>query len=103
MKEEALNIVIGTVRSMEKVEGTDTLFLVKIDAGDTVYQIATSLASFYSEPELIGKQVPIKIDVEPRKIRGVLSNARFIAVMGSNKEPVLLVPQSRVDDGSLVM
>ena len=103
MKEEALNMVIGTICSLEKVEGTDKLFLLKIDAGSNEYQIATSLASFYTEQDLIGQQVPIKIDVEPKKIRGVISNARFIAVMGSNKEPVLLLPQDKVANGAVVM
>lgn len=103
MKEEPLNMVIGTITSMEKVENTDKLFLLKIDAGSNQYQVATSLASFYKEEDLVGKQVPIKIDVEPKKIRGVLSNARFIAIMGKNNEPVLLIPQSKVNEGALVM
>ncbi len=103
MKEEALNIIIGTIYSMEKVGNTDKLFLLKIDAGGKHYQIATSLASFYKEQDLIGQQVPVKVDVEPKEIRGVLSNARFIAIMGSNKEPVLLIPQCKVADGAIVM
>ncbi len=61
------------------------------------------LASFYSQEELIGQQVSIKIDVEPQTIRGVLSNARFIAIMGNNREPVLLIPQTGVTDGAIVM
>jgi len=103
VKEEALNMVIGTISSMEKVENTDRLFLLKISSGSTQYQVATSLASFYTEQELIGQQVPIKIDVEPKKIKGVMSNARFIAIMSENNEPVLLLPQSKVPDGSIVM
>lgn len=103
MKEETLNMVIGTILSMEKVENTDKLFLLKITAGANQYQIATSLASFYSEQDLIGRQVPIKIDVEPKKIRGVISDARLIAIMGSNNEPVLLLPQSEVPNGAVVM
>lgn len=103
MKEEALNIIIGTITSMEKVENTDKLFLLKIDAGDKHYQIATSLASFYTEQQLVGQQVPIKVDVEPKTIRGVLSDARFIAIMGDNREPILLTPQTKVTDGAVVM
>ncbi len=103
MNEEALNIVIGTIYSMEKVENTDRLFLLKIDTGGKHYQVATSLASFYEEQDLVGRQVPIKVDVEPKESRGVLSNARFIAVMGSDREPVLLVPQRKVANGAIVM
>ncbi len=103
MKEDTLNIIIGTVDSVEKVAGTDRLFLVRINAGRRNYQIATSLASYYKEQELVGQQVPIKVDVKPKKIRGVLSDARFIAIMNENKEPVLLLPEHRVSNGSIVV
>ncbi len=103
MKEDDLNIIIGTILSMDKVEGTDKLYLLKINAGQNQYQIATSLASFYKEQDLVGLQAPIKVDVSPRKILGVESNARFIAIMGANGEPVLLLPQSKVPDGAIVM
>jgi len=103
VKEEALNIVIGTIYSMEKVKNTDKLYLVKVNAGSNQYQIATSLASFYTEESLVGQQIPIKIDVKPKTIRGVMSNARFIAIMGNNNEPVLLSPQSQVSNGAIVM
>lgn len=103
MKEESLNMVIGTIVNMEKVENSERLFLLKIDAGHKQYQIATSLASYYLEEELIGQQVPIKVDVPEKKIRGVISNARFIAIMGENAEPILLTPQHKTKNGAKVI
>ena len=103
MKEELLNIVIGTIVSVEKIEKTDKLYLVKLDIGNKIIQIATSLVSFFDEKYLINKQVPVKIDVPTIKIRGVKSEARFIAIMGKNKEPILLLPENKVHNGALVM
>ena len=103
MKEDPLNIVIGTISSVQKVENTERLYLVVVDTGEKKYQIATSLASFFEKKELIGKLIPIKIDVSPKKIMGVFSNARFIAILGTNNEPILLVPERRVGNGSIVM
>jgi len=54
MNEEALNMVIETILSSEKVENSDRLHLVKVDLGDHVVQIATSLASFFNASDLIG-------------------------------------------------
>ena len=103
MKEEPLNIIIGTITSVEKAENSDKLHVVKLDIGDKTIQIATSLASFFSKDELIGKQVPVKIDVPTIEIRGVKSEARFIAIMGDNREPILLLPENKVRNGALVM
>lgn len=103
MKEESLNIVIGTIVSVEKAENSDKLFVVKVDIGDKILQIATSLASFFDNNQLVGKQVPIKTDVPTVNIRGVKSEARFIAIMSTDKTPVLLIPEKQVDNGVIIM
>ena len=102
MKEESLGILIAEIISVEKVENTDRLFHITLKGTDREYHIATSLASYYTRDELIGKQVPIKVDVASKTIFGVSSNARFIAVL-HNKEPVLLLPETRVANGSVVI
>jgi len=68
-----------------------------------IVQIATSLASFFDAGQLIGKQVPIKTDVETTLIRGVESEARFIAILSENDEPVLLLPEKAVQNGAVVL
>lgn len=103
MKEESLGIVIGTIVSVEKAENSDRLHIVRIDVGDRIVQIATSLASFFDEGQLLGKQVPIKTDVQTTNIRGVESEARFIAILSENKKPVLLLPEKAVRNGSIVL
>lgn len=88
---------------MEKAENSDKLYIVKVDIGDKTVQIATSLASFFSKEELLGKQVPIKIDVPTIEIRGIKSEARFIAIMGKEREPILLLPEKKVHNGAIIM
>jgi len=46
MKEKSLGIVIGTIVSVKKAENSDKLHIVRIDIGDRIVQIATSLGSF---------------------------------------------------------
>ena len=103
MKEEPLGMVIGTIVSVEKAEGSDRLCVVRIDVGDRMVQVASSLPSFFESDQLIGKQVPIKTDVPPTTIRGVKSEARFIAILGDNKEPVLLLPEKSVRNGATIL
>ncbi|GGX57358.1 hypothetical protein [Saccharospirillum salsuginis] len=102
MKEEDLGILMAEIIDVKKVEKTDRLFHVTLKSSDRDYHIATSLASFYKVEELIGKQVPIKVNVEIKTMFGITSNARFIAIL-NNKEPVLLVPEARVKNGAPVI
>jgi len=102
MKEENLGIKIGTIISVQKVDGTDRLCAVKIDIGDKVIQIAMAVPSYFERDYLIGKQVPIKIDVSPIKIRGIESQARFLTTINENKKTILLMPEQKVPNGSEV-
>ena len=103
MKEEDLGIVIATVISAEHITGTQRLHRITLETADGEnVQIASGIAGDFPAGYLIGKQVPILIDVNPVKIRGILSQARFLATSDDEKKPVLLVPEARVPDGSKV-
>jgi methionyl-tRNA synthetase len=100
MTESELGIVIGTIKSTEKVEGTNRLHIIKIDVGDKEVQIASGVPGDFEPNALVGKQVPVKIDVDPVKVRGIESNARFLAISGENNSTVMLLPEKSVPNGS---
>jgi methionyl-tRNA synthetase len=102
MQEENLGIRVGTIVSAEKVKGTDRLHIIKINLGDETRQIVSGVPADLEPGYLIGKQVPVKVDVQPMKIRGLESTARFLAVSGENKETVVLLPHKSVPNGSVV-
>lgn len=102
MDEESLGIVFGTIISAEKVKGTERLHIIKIDVGDKVLQIATGVPGDFPEGYLIGKQVPIKIDVPTIKVRGIESQARFITTTGEGNKTILIIPEKKVPNGSKV-
>jgi len=102
VEEENLGIVIGTIISCEKVKGTERLHIVKIDIGEKTIQVVTGVPGDFEPNYLIDKQIPLKIDVSPVKIRGIDSEARFITTIGDNKETVLLVPEKNIPNGSEV-
>ena len=43
----------------------------------------------YSSEELIGKQIAVLVNLEPRKIRGQLSQGMLLAAQGSDRVSVL--------------
>ena len=96
-----LRIRIGLIVEAEKVEGTDKLLKLKVDFGDEKRQIVSGIAQFYKPEQLIGKEFPFVVNLEPRVIRGVESQGMILAISNGEKI-VLLKPQKKVPTGSPV-
>ena len=96
-----LDIRIGTVKAADKVEGADKLIRLELDCGGEHRQVVAGMAPTYTPEEFIGKQVPILVNLEPRKLRGVESQGMILAVDVDGK-PVMLIPDKEVPSGSLV-
>ena len=96
-----LQIRIGLILEVEKVEGTDKLLRLQVDFGDEKRQIVSGIAEFYEPEYLVGKQFSFVVNLEPRVIRGVESQGMILAV-STNDKIVLLKPHKKVPAGSFV-
>ena len=75
------------------------------DAAEERYirQIISGIREYYPNyEELIGKQVLYVVNLEPREIKGHVSNGMLMAVDGRDGQPVFLVPDEPVEPGSRV-
>jgi len=98
---QKLQIRIGTVVSSSKVEGTDKLLKLEVDFGDEKRQIMAGMAEFFPPEYLLGKQLPILMNLEPRKFRGLESHGMILAADVGGR-PVLLHPEREIPVGSIV-
>ena len=98
---EKLQIRIGLIVEAEKVEGTDKLLKLQVDFKDEKRQIVSGIAQFYKPKQLVGKEFPFVVNLEPRIIRGVESQGMILAISNGEKV-VLLKPQKKVPPGSSV-
>jgi methionine--tRNA ligase beta chain len=97
-----LEIKIGRVKSVEKVEGTDKLLKFIFDLGEEERQIISGIAEFYTDLEsLVGKEMPILTNLEPRTIRGFESRGMLLAANVDGR-PVVMHPEEEVPPGSPV-
>ncbi len=96
-----LDIRIGKIISAEKMKGTEKLLKLDIDFGSEKRFIVAGIAEFYQPDILIGKEVPILMNLEPKSIRGIESHGMLLAVDVEGK-PVLLQPESEVPPGSII-
>lgn len=97
-----LEMKIGTIVSVDKAEGADKLLKFIVDFGSEKRQIMSGIAEFVTDPQsLVGKQVPVLLNLPPRKFRGHESQGMIL--MGDDGvKPVLLHPAEPMKDGSLV-
>lgn len=105
-----LEIKIGKVISAEKIEGSDKLLKLMFDFGTehgsteltTRRQIIAGIAESYPDFEsLVGKEMPVIVNLEPRTLRGHESQGMILAA-SSEDGAVILNPEKEVPPGSIV-
>ena len=96
-----VEIKVGTVIACEKIEGSEKLLKLDFDFGDEKRQIVSGIANSYEPEGLIGMQIPVIVNLEPRKLMGFESQGMILAA-SANGKPVILCPYSPVDAGSSV-
>lgn len=98
----ALEIKIGTVVEAERVPDSGKLLRLQVDLGEgSMRQILSGIAEFVSPEELMGRQFPFVTNLEPRVIRGLVSNGMLLAV-GDGDAFTLLSPHKTVQNGSRI-
>ena len=77
-------IKIGTILSAEKVPEADRLLRLMINIGEEApRQILSGIAEYYKDPlVLVGKQVPVLVNLPARMIRGLESQGMVLYVVG---------------------
>jgi len=96
-----LDIRIGKIIFSEKVTGTDKLLKLEVDFGSEKRQIVAGIAESYEAALLIGKEIPVLMNLEPRSIRGIESQGMILAIDVDGK-PVLMHPDKEVPPGSII-
>ena len=98
-----LEIKIGTIKSVEEVEGADKLLKLMIDVGEEdLRQIVSGIRTYFEDSQsLVGLQCPFITNLEPRTIRGLESNGMILAT-SADEVFSLLTPQIKIEAGAEV-
>ncbi len=99
---EQIDIRVGAIIAVNDVEGSDKLVALRVDFGDHERTIVAGLKTERANPkELIGKQALFVVNLEPRKLRGVVSEGMLFDLgYADGITPVLAVPERPVPDGT---
>ena len=104
-----LDIALGTIISVEVVEGADKLLRLMVDVGEkdgdavaVPRQIISGIREYFDDVQfLVGKQCPFLLNLEPRTIRGYESQGMILA---SEHDGVfaLLIPHNELPTGTRI-
>lgn len=97
-----LDIRIGKVVAAEKMEKSDKLLKLTIDAGIDTRTILSGIAKHYSAEEMVGKQVAFIANLAPRKMMGIESQGMILSAEDANGKLRLIRPDEIVNPGSTV-
>jgi len=101
---ERLDIRVGTVLECEKVPKSDKLLRFLLDDGLQQRTILSGIAAYYPNPgELTGRQVCFIANLEPRKMRGILSEGMILSAENADGSLALVVPEREMLPGSQVV
>jgi len=95
-----MDIRVGTILEAEKVEGADKLLKLKIDTGIDQRIVVSGIALSYKPEEIIGRQVSILVNLQPRKIKGILSQGMILMAENSKGELSFVSPEKNSPNGS---
>ncbi|MBL7206572.1 MAG: methionine--tRNA ligase subunit beta [Candidatus Aenigmarchaeota archaeon] len=99
---QKLDIRIAKIIKAEDIEGADKLYKLTISLGDEERTLAAGIKDSYSKEELEGSQIVVLANLEPKELKGVLSQGMLLAA-DSDGKPFLLKPDKEVPEGTEVM
>jgi methionyl-tRNA synthetase len=97
-----IDIRTATVLEVEKVPRTTKLLKLKIDTGIDIRIIVSGIAEYFQPEELVGKQISIVANLEPRNVKGIESKGMILMAEDSNGKLVLVSPAEKITNGSTI-
>ena len=97
-----VDIRVGTIEAVDDVEGSDKLVKLRVNFGAFTRTILAGMKQERATPrEIEGRQALFVVNLEPRKMRGVVSEGMLFDIgYADGFRPVLAVPEERVPDGT---
>lgn len=98
----AMDIRVGTIMAAEKVAKTKKLLKLTIDTGLDQRTVVSGIAEHYEPEAIIGKRVSILANLEPREIKGIISQGMILMAEDSTGKLTFVSPDDDLHNGSVV-
>ena len=97
-----IDVRVGTILAVEDVPNSDKLLQLRVNFGDHERTIVAGMKTERANPqEIVGRQALFVVNLEPRKMRGVMSQGMLFDIgYADGVRPVLAMPEKPVPDGT---
>ena len=101
---QKLDLRIARIKNVEDIAGADKLYKLTIDVGELGERvICAGIKQHYAKEELIGKEIVIVANLEPRKMKGVESQGMLLAACNEEHSKIILLqPEKEIEEGSKI-
>ena len=96
-----VDLRVAKIISAEAVEGSEKLLKLQVDLGEEKRQIIAGIAKQYKPEELIGCEIVVVANLEPRVLFGLESQGMLLAA-SDESGPVILIPEKEVLSGTKI-
>jgi len=90
---------IATILEGERVPETDKLVKLRVKVGSEERTIVAGIGEHYDPALLVGKQIVIVANLQPRRLKGITSQGMLLAASAGD-EMALLTPMAVLPDGA---
>jgi len=95
-----LDIRVGRILEAVKVPKTKKLLELKIDTGMDKRTVVAGIAEDFDPGKIIGKQVSILVNLEPREIKGIRSQGMILMAEDSRGKLTFVSPEEPTEEGA---
>ena len=97
-----MDIRVGTIIAAEKVAKTKKLMKLTVDTGIDERTIVSGIAEHYTPEEVIGRQVSVLVNLEPKPLKGIVSQGMILMAENADGTLSFVSPDKEVKPGSEV-
>ncbi|HOV50714.1 MAG TPA: methionine--tRNA ligase [Candidatus Cryosericum sp.] len=94
-----VHLKVATILEAERVPDTDKLIKLHVRIGTEDRTIVAGIGKHYEPDTLVGRQIVVVANLEPRKLKGIVSQGMLLAASVGD-EMALLTPMAELPDGA---
>lgn len=99
---QKLDIRLGEILEIKNHPNASKLYIFKVNIGDKEINLVAGLKEHYTPAELIGKKVAVFVNLEPKEIKGIISEGMVLAAEDDKHNISLLTVNDYCDNGARI-
>ena len=97
-----MDLRVGTIMAAEKMPKANKLLILSVDVGVDRRTVVSGIAEHYKPEDIVGQKVCVLLNLEPRKIRGTLSQGMILMAEDDEGKLSFLAPDAAIPSGATI-